>query len=192
MINQNFSETITPEFARPLNIPLLAHDSRKHVIKAGKEECQKLAKRLNLESLHDFIVTLEIDTTQSPHIFCVTGHLQAQVGYTCVVTLSSFEAKIDESIAFEVLSPSVRKNTMENEMIADEFLLDQEYMDEEGILDVGEISTQYLSLSLDPYPRNPGLEGAFDREESLISSSSSMHRPFDDLNSLLTPEKENV
>ena len=82
----------------------------------------------------------------------VIGRVSATVGQTCVVTLESIENEIEEAIDLVFMPTDALPlvGGAEVEMLADapEALIG-------GAVDLGEIATEFLVLSLDPYPRKP-------------------------------------
>ncbi|TMK03087.1 MAG: DUF177 domain-containing protein, partial [Alphaproteobacteria bacterium] len=80
----------------------------------------------------------------------VIGRLSATVGQTCVVTLEALENEIEEAIdlLFEPAEalPLVATAELETPADAPEPLIG-------GAVDLGEIATEFLILSLEPYPR---------------------------------------
>ena len=81
----------------------------------------------------------------------VLGRVSATVGQTCVVTLEPIENDIDESIDLVFLpagSPSLIGQSGIDVLAEDEpeVLVG-------GTVDLGAIATEFLVLSLDPYPR---------------------------------------
>jgi uncharacterized metal-binding protein YceD (DUF177 family) len=83
----------------------------------------------------------------------VSGHVKAQVGQTCVVTLESVESALEEAIDLVFAStPTERATDADKE--PPEPLVD-------GQVDLGALATEFLLLGIDPYPRKPGAEFAW-------------------------------
>lgn len=82
----------------------------------------------------------------------VAGRVQATVGQTCVVTLEPVETMVDET--FEVLflpeGAPMPVQSEEDDDDAPEPIV-------RGMIDVGNLATDYLFLGIDPYPRRPGV-----------------------------------
>jgi uncharacterized metal-binding protein YceD (DUF177 family) len=85
-------------------------------------------------------------------IIGVSGRLEAEIVQTCVISLTPFAGRVED--AFEA-----RFTTMPP-VAGDEIVLDLDSDDpepvENGIIDIGELVAQFLSLALDPYPKAPG------------------------------------
>lgn len=92
----------------------------------------------------------------------VTGHVDAVVTQTCVVSLEDFDSPVSEDIemrfAPETQIPPVRPGA---EIDVTELDLPDPLVD--GTIDVGAVVAEFLALGLDPYPRKPGV--AFDGPE---------------------------
>jgi uncharacterized metal-binding protein YceD (DUF177 family) len=84
----------------------------------------------------------------------VVGRVSATVGQTCVVTLDPMENEVDEAVdlVFVPQPQAARHKAPELEVPfedAPEPLVD-------GMVDLGAITTEFLILGIDPYPRKPG------------------------------------
>ncbi len=84
----------------------------------------------------------------------VTGELNGTVRQTCVVSLEEFENPIAETIAVDfAVDPQSKAETDDEEEIED---LPDPIVD--GKIDLGALATEFLILSIDPYPRKPGVK----------------------------------
>ncbi len=90
------------------------------------------------------------------------------VTQVCVVTVEPFDVEIDEHIKVTFVPEEEMPSEKE---IGSEFESDLDAPDvlENGIVDLGAVITEYLALSLDPYPRKPGAEFS-SPEESRIDT----------------------
>ncbi|WP_306145167.1 DUF177 domain-containing protein [Roseibium sp. MMSF_3412] len=93
----------------------------------------------------------------------VVGPLHASITQTCVVTLEPFDSDLtlDVDRTFEPTSKKPRKIRDLNE--DGEIEIDLESLDPpdlvvDGVLDLGAVICEELALSLDPFPRKPGVE----------------------------------
>jgi len=83
----------------------------------------------------------------------VTGTVSATVGQNCVVTLEPIESDIDEAVDL-VFQPAA-----DNGASADIGLdMDRPEIEPliDGVVDLGALTTEFLILGIDPYPRKPG------------------------------------
>jgi uncharacterized metal-binding protein YceD (DUF177 family) len=116
-----------------------------------------LAKELDILGLERFTADLVI----RPWLDGVelSGRLAATVTYECGVTLDPFDAEIDETILVRAV-PSGSPHAQPPE---GDLELDPEADDPPDILESDEIDptayvVEHLALSLDPFPRKPGVE----------------------------------
>lgn len=87
----------------------------------------------------------------------VTGHVDAVVTQTCVVTLEDFDTPVSEDIdmrfAPQERLPEIRPGA---EIDVSEVDIPDPLVD--GTVDVGAVVAEFLALGLDPYPRKPGVK----------------------------------
>jgi hypothetical protein len=85
----------------------------------------------------------------------VVGTVSARVRQTCVVTLDPVENEIAEGIDLVFVSPSALGALANEVNLATEAVEPPEPLID-GVVDLGVIATEFLMLSIDPYPRKPG------------------------------------
>lgn len=93
----------------------------------------------------------------------VVGPVRASITQTCVVTLEPFDSDLalDVDRTFEPASSRPRKIRDLNddgEIEIDLETLDPPDLVVDGVLDLGAVICEELALSLDPFPRKPGVE----------------------------------
>ncbi|MGE0737507.1 MAG: YceD family protein [Alphaproteobacteria bacterium] len=141
-----------PEFSRKQALESVGSDGRtQRRLIASVAECAALARRLGLETLHDFVADMTIDRTPGGEIR-VAGRIVADVVQACVVTLEPVPAHIDE--AFEVRY-TTHVNAMPQELVIGPDDDDPPEPLAGDVLDIGELAAQQLALALDPWPRLP-------------------------------------
>jgi uncharacterized metal-binding protein YceD (DUF177 family) len=140
-----------PEFSRPFTVDRLGQTVVTETLLAGPAECAALAKRLGLVELTQLSAVVALERTLGGLIH-VGGRLEADVVQNCVVTLVDFPSHVEDSFALDFGNAPVE--------FGDEIELDPDYDPPEpiegGVIDLGELVTQYLALALDPHPRAPG------------------------------------
>lgn len=142
-------ETFVPELSRVVELERLVKMKTPYLIKATEVECAKLAERFDFVSLDLFELAYTVTHLGGKSIdFNVVGAIKASLVQRCSVTLKDIPEEIDDTFSFRVVHPKQEK---ELELELSEFE-DFEFS-EDGIVDLGEIGAQYLSLSVDPYPR---------------------------------------
>ncbi|MES2607414.1 MAG: hypothetical protein V4544_01575 [Pseudomonadota bacterium] len=139
----------TPELSRIVELERLVKMKTPYTIKASDEECKKLAERFDFVVLNalEFVYTATHLGGKSID-FKVIGAMKASLAQRCSVTLKEIPEEVDDMFSFRVVHPKQEK---EFELELSEFE-DFEFSSD-GIIDLGEIGAQYLSLSVDPYPR---------------------------------------
>jgi len=144
-----------PEFSRPFAADRLGQTIVTETLLAGPAECAALAKRLGLADLTQLsaVVTLERMLGGLIH---VTGRLEADVVQTCVVTLVDFPSHVEDSFAIDFGNAPAEFGPGHGNEIELDPNFDPPEPIEGGIIDLGELVTQYLALALDPHPRAPG------------------------------------
>lgn len=140
-----------PEFSRPFAVDRLGKTAVTETLLAGPAECAALAKRMGIVELAQLsaVVTLERTLAGLVH---VSGRFEADVVQTCVLSLVDFPSHVEDSFAVDFGDAPAE--------FGDEIDLDPDYEPPEpieaGLIDLGELVSQYLALSLDPHPRAPG------------------------------------
>ena len=93
----------------------------------------------------------------------VVGPIRASITQTCIVTLEPFESDVTLGVdrTFEPATNKPRKIrdlNDEGEIEIDLESLDPPDLVVDGVLDLGAVICEELALSLDPFPRRPGVE----------------------------------
>ena len=109
---------------------------------ATKEECAKIAKRLGLRALTSFQGKAEI---KRGDLICGRLSFQAQGEQTSVVSLQPVALKVKDSIDLIFVEKEPEEASLEEIALI-----------EQGVIHLGELFIQYLSLALPDYPRNEG------------------------------------
>lgn len=144
-----------PEFSRPFPVDKLRDRPMREAITANEEECEALAKRLDLVAIKQLQADFTLSSVPSGEMVEVVGRFEARVVQHCVVTLEPFEAEVGEPIRAYFTRPENIKGSEDME-VEDERA--PEPISPHGEIDLGELTAQHLSLALDPYPRKPGVE----------------------------------
>ena len=163
-----------PEFSRPFAADRLGQAAVTETLLAGPAECTALAKRLRVVEVTQFSTVVTLERTLGGLIH-VSGRLEADVVQTCVVTLADFPSHVEDSFALDFGNAPAE--------FGDEIEVDPDYDPpepiEDGVIDLGELATQYLALALDPHPRAPGaaLDPAWGAADSADSGRASGRTP---------------
>jgi uncharacterized metal-binding protein YceD (DUF177 family) len=180
------SPTAKPEFSRLIAIDGVAPDKiRKESITADTAECAALAARMGLRSLSGFTADMSIRRVPGGTAVRIEGTLKADVVQACVVSLQDVHAHIEGS--FDTYFTEDADQAREEISFTLDDDLDAAEMVHNGMIDLGEVAAQYLSLELDPYPRAPGVSLAAQLQES---GNSQKPNPFEALAVLKTDKKK--
>jgi uncharacterized metal-binding protein YceD (DUF177 family) len=114
---------------------------------------KELAERAGVVAIPKLIAKLKV-LPQGKAGAAVEGSLQVTVTQTCVVTLEPFDNFIDEtiSIAFEPEEAIAARGPLTEEIVGD----DPPEPIVDGAIDLVNVVAEFLTLSIDPYPRKPG------------------------------------
>ncbi|HEY7384006.1 MAG TPA: DUF177 domain-containing protein [Beijerinckiaceae bacterium] len=144
---------MTPASAAPLSRWVTVHDlpaDGLHVtIEATPEERQALAMAFGLVALNSLIGSFRLSGSQQR--VEVKGAVEAEIDQTCVVTLEPFTTRVREEVEVEYAAPGTP--APHGEDAPDEIV--------GGRIDLGALTAEFLSLGLDPYPRKPGVDFAY-------------------------------
>ncbi len=144
---------MTPEFSRIFNLDKVGKLPYKYEINATKEELAAVAQRFDLLRVDQLIAHIEILKSDHTGDFEVKARVRTDVVQACIVSL----AEVSEHLEFEFKLSLVEgdEDRFHDDLdwhseAEKEFDLEF-YQDNE--VDFGEITSQYLSLELNPYPR---------------------------------------
>ncbi len=142
-----------PEFSRPLALDRIGSSALNQTLEASPDERAALAVRFDLQALNRLSARLSVRRVRGGKYIGVTGHVSGDAVQTCVISLEPVPALVESDFAL-VLGPiDGAPERGEIELTGEDDEL--EPWPEEG-LDLGEITAQYFSLALDPYPRADG------------------------------------
>lgn len=145
-----------PEFMHVLFIDKIPAAGIDVVLAASEVQCKALARRFDLVNVTKLSANLNVSSARAGEAFAVSGTMISEVVQTCVVTLEPIIGHIKRDINV-MFAPEEDLNDIE--------LTSQSEMDTEdvepiknGQIDLGELVAQHLGISLDPYPRKPGVD----------------------------------
>lgn len=143
-------EIHSPEFSVIVPLDGLGDEEREFEISASDDERAGLTARFRLVSIESVSAKLVLSWLKPGKVLSVKGQLRASVTQSCVITLDPVPAEIVEE--FDIV---YARDVGETADIIDPN--EAETLDGEEI-DIGEIVSEELSLSLDPYPRRPDID----------------------------------
>lgn len=161
-----------PEWSYPVEADKITADGKRIKIAASEPECAALTKRLGVLSLSGLRAEFVLARKSGSPIVHVKGRLEADVAQACVITTEPVADRITENFEAWFADPkqAVSFAKARHEKLAKTGQMDAPILDEsedpepivDGLIDLGELAVQFLSLSLEPYPHKPGAayEGA--------------------------------
>lgn len=131
---------------------------------ASPKERAALAGELGLLELNELSCDYEISPAGAGR-FHVRGEWRAQVIQTCVITLEPVGASLGESFSAEFRpARECAQWGVCGDTVTIDALAETPEPIENGIIDLGRLITELLSVKLDPYPRKPGAQFVWSEE----------------------------
>ena len=163
-----------PEFSRIIRVDQLPDYDKEFQFEAEPAERDKLANRLSLQSISCLEARAVVRRIAGSQVVRVRVNFVADVLQSCVVSLDPVAAHIDEWFGLE-FAPTDGIDA-KDEIV---FNADDDDPPEEmvgGQFDIGEAISEHLALSLDNYPRKPGVE--FSSQIELTDEQALADSPF--------------
>jgi len=179
------------EWSHFFDIDDLGKEGREELtISASEEECEDIARRVDVKEIKDVQADLVIKRTSGT--YHVTGKFTATVTQECVVTLDPIETNLSEEVEGwfadkeTTVSFAAAKREREGAKSHGEVEILEESDDPEamieGIIDLGELVTQHISLAVPPYPHKEGVEFDVTDDKFDINENSPLKKnPFEAL-----------
>ena len=148
-------------FTRPLRVAEISSGGRSVKITANAQECAAVASLLHLPAVATLEAQLEV-TPFGKEGAAVSGTIRARVTQTCVATSEDFDTDVEAPVSIRYSTDGIDPNAEVDleEMLASLDAEDPPDLLVDGRIDLGAIITEFLALTLDPYPRKPGTEFA--------------------------------
>lgn len=143
------------EFSRPFKVEDAANVSRQEELNATQDERAALARRFGLLSIEKLEAQLEIRPDSLGYV--VKGRIAARVTQSCTVTLDPVGENVKEMLETHFILPEYMAAMFAEEEENPSF--DKDFEELSGpIIDLGELVSQVLAVSLNPYPRSSQAE----------------------------------
>ncbi len=177
------------EWSHFFDIDDLHKGENKIKIEPSEEELEDLVRRLGVKAIKDVSADLIVTSKNAIH---VQGEFHATVTQECIVTLEDFDTEISESIEGwfadknSTVSFAAAKQEKEASISRGEVEMLEEKEDPEpiieGVIDLGELVTQHMSLAIPSYPRKNGAEYEYGDDNTQIDEKSPLRKnPFEAL-----------
>lgn len=141
--------TAVPEFSRPVAVDRIGPKGQEIEVTADAGECAALARRLQVPAVLALSCRFRLSRVDAGRVEA-EGTLNARLERECVVSLEPFETEVVERFA-AVFVPEG------SESAALDLAAPDEIPYANGAIDLGEAAAEQLALTLDPYPRKPGV-----------------------------------
>jgi hypothetical protein len=144
-------------FSRPIRVEAIPREGLERRIEADETERAALAAFNGLPAVGRLAAAFSLNHGAGRTVL-VRGELSAEITQVCVVTLEPFAATISEPIDLRFVPPAdepARRGAADEAVslaIGEE---DEPDPIIDGKIDLGAIASEFLTLSLDPYPRKP-------------------------------------
>ena len=162
-------------------------------VEATEAQRKNLASRLDVLSVENAQARFRIKRESRQHVIHVKGVVNATIQQNCAQTMAPVSQQVEDEFEAwfmdheSVISLDKIKRERHTKVHDNEVQMPEEQDDPEmivgGVIDLGELATQYLSLSLEPYgPRTDDSDEPQDGD-IIVSAGPSVHRknPFEAL-----------
>lgn len=151
-----------PPSSKPIwSAPVALHDvpeAGRHVELVANENTRgAIAESIGLRALPRLQASFDV-SRHGREGLRVVGRVSAMVGQTCVVTLDPMESEIEEAVDLTftpTVVPEFPDDGVGRSKVAAE---DAPEPLVGGVVDLGVVATEFLTLGIDPHPRKAGVE----------------------------------
>ncbi|WP_299471739.1 DUF177 domain-containing protein [uncultured Roseibium sp.] len=166
------------------------------VVEPGGKQQQEIAEAYDLLEIKGFKARFTLKPYRKEGVR-VVGTISAAIVQTCVVSLEPFESSLllEVDRTFEPVSSRparIRDLNEDGEIEIDLESLDPPDVLVDGVLDLGALICEELALSLDPFPRRPGVEfeGSGEENSAVEEEAEKKPSPFAALEGLKTRKED--
>lgn len=174
------------EFSRPIEAASIGPRITRREVQTSLAERAAIAAALDLVGIDHLTATVNLRRLASGLIEA-DGTLEADVIQSCVVSLEPVPAHVTDTFRVTFGTPAAPP-------ALDEIDIDYEELDPpepilDGVIDLGPLVVEHLSLALDPYPRKP--DAAIPKEyepgpeDAAEVVELKTHKPFSGLDKLI-------
>lgn len=161
------TDSIRPEWSHKIDAEDIGKTPTRTTISASPQERKDLAVRLGVDAVDLLEAQLVMKRESGNRLVHVEGAFKGRVTQTCVVTLEPVVNEIEGDVEGYFANPDAvislaRVRHEKRGRAADSELPILEEKDDpepivDGQIDLGDLVTQFLALSIDPYPHKEGV-----------------------------------
>ncbi|GAA6156823.1 DUF177 domain-containing protein [Pyruvatibacter sp. HU-CL02332] len=155
MADAGSDETHVPEYSYVVDVASLPATGIERPIRPSDAEMAAVAERLGLQAIERFDIRIAVRPWRGSGAR-MTASFEADVVQTCVVTLEPVPATVRDEFEVKFLPAKMiddPKPGQEIDVSPDEDAPEPLGGETGTSFDAGDVTVQYLSLALDPYPR---------------------------------------
>ena len=139
----------TPELSRTLAVERIGPGGLVQSLAATPAECAALARRFAIPAVLSLTATFRLARGEAGRI-AASATLTGRLTRDCVVSLEPFETDIAESFAVAFVPEETLGEAVD--------LAGEDEIPYAGnVIDLGEATAEQVALTLDPYPKRPGV-----------------------------------
>ncbi len=157
-------------------------------ISPNEEERGRLAQRLGLISLDKLEAEIAVTHGSGEVTYHLQGHFKAEVTQKCVVTLDPVKSEPEDEFEAWYADPDAaiplakaRHEKLNEKGHGELPILEERDAPEpliDGKIDLGELVSQYLALSINPYPHAEGAEEVMEAQVKENEEKAEVDNPF--------------
>ena len=185
-------ELTEQEWSHFFDVADMDDDSLSLSIEPSQEEVEDMTRRLKVNEINNVKADLQILKVTGSGAYYVSGTVGANVTQDCVVTLEPVETGIEEQIEgwFADKDTTVSFAAAKRQRDGVKHNGEIEILDEaddpeplvDGVIDLGELVTQHLSLAIPPYPHKDGVQYEVGDDSFKLDENSPLKKnPFEAL-----------
>ncbi len=155
------------EWFTPFHVENVPSSGKTVKMVAESDVLKPIAERLDVLEVKSLSSELRLTLQNGGHILNITGHFKAEIVQECIITLQPVEATLEDDFEAwyadhdKAIPFNRAKHNQKAMEEGDEVQILEEKDDPEALIDgqvdLGEVVIQFLSLSVNPYPRAEGV-----------------------------------
>jgi len=175
------------EWPYPFHVENIPPSGKTVKMKAEDQYLKAIAERLDVLCVNYVEAELNLSLQNAGHILYITGNFKSEVVQECVVTLKPITSIVEDSFEawYADHEKAVSFNRAKHQLKALEEGDDVQILEEEddpeplidGQVDLGEVVIQFLSLAVNPYPRDESVNSQDAMDVKTTAEKSSILKP---------------